>query len=107
MKESERLRAAKQLISTPDTWLQGNYTDAPDSAIDGACKFCSLGAIFKARGENCSASDYNSTSAYLRKVLATSGHFTYDVAEFNDCSKHEDVLYLFDKAIEFAESEGC
>lgn len=107
MKESERLRAAKALIDTPSKWMQGDYSDLPQN-LKGSCQFCSLGAIrrtYADRGEPFYG-DVNKSSTYLETALDELDADEGDVPTFNDTHTHGEVMQMFDKAIELAESEG-
>lgn len=110
MKESERLRAAKALIADEKNWMQGEYYDLPGDAANSRC-FCSLGAIrrtFVDNGERLPNGDMSPAALYLEKALCSDDPLfdEGDVPTFNDTHPHEDVLYMFDKAIELAETEG-
>jgi hypothetical protein len=104
MKESERLRAARKLIEKPENWMQGGYADNPHNGLANACRFCSIGAVLRVRGEEVTALDFNSTSRYLQRVLDNMNEGSC-VADFNDNHSHSHVMELFDAAITIAESE--
>lgn len=109
MKESERLIAAKALIDTPRKWMQGDYHDLPGDIKNSTC-FCSLGAIRRTYVDNGESfyGDTNESVLLLETALLTDDPVfdEGDVASFNDTHSHEDVLYLFDKAIQIAQAEG-
>lgn len=97
MNTLEILTKAKALINTPDTWTQGsNARDANGHTAtllgEKACKFCMNGALER-------VSDFTSYSARLA-VYDALGH--RDIVHWNDAHnrKHEDVMAVFDKAIE-------
>lgn len=107
MKESERLRAAKKLIDSPEKWIQGDYYDLPGDAKNSVC-FCSLGAIQRVYVDSDTPlmGDLNRESLYLERALHELEVLEGDIPTFNDTHNHEEVMQMFDKAIEIAESEG-
>lgn len=76
MKESERLRAARKLVEKPENWMQQGYCDKVDD-LPASCRFCSLGAVKKVRGERISKTDRNSTSTYLHRALLEMGQGSF------------------------------
>jgi hypothetical protein len=96
------LKAARQLISDPAKWTQGEVArDKSGKGLDhalsgGAVCWCSLGAIRKVV-ENYDDFD----EAY--DILRDKGKIK-QIANFNDTHTHAEVLALFDAAI--AELEG-
>lgn len=107
MKESERLRAAKALIDTPEKWMQGEYHDLPGDVKNSRC-FCALGAIRRVHADLGEGTYGNSSKAnfYLEDALEAMDADEADVPSFNDTHTHEEVMQMFDKAIKIAESEG-
>ena len=94
----QELIKAKALIANPENWTQGCMSrNAGDMFVNvndpTACKFCALGALSKV-----GASD----EAYrkLAEVAFNSGFS--GVVALNDHGLHEDVMEMFDKAIEEA-----
>lgn len=121
MKTSELLIAAKAVISKPETWTQGTY--ARKSVGEGqiglgasiqpyhpsAVCFCSIGALRKVACE--ADPDRFSLSS---KVLVRAEEFldifsvkrgSLCIANFNDHNSHEQVLNVFDDAIELAKEK--
>ena len=93
----EVLLQAKGLISTPRSWCQHNFAVRANgqgtSAYDAeAVAWCALGAISKVRD--------NITDDVADRYLAMSAGMS--VSEFNDTHTHEEVLAMFDRAIELA-----
>jgi len=98
----ETLKAARQLISDPAKWTQGEYArDADGNGVrawseDATC-FCAYGAIQRFTEAEDSGVDF-----FLKKACADK--FQLDVVTLNDTHTHAEVLALFDAAI--AELEG-
>ncbi len=98
----ETLRAARQLITDPAKWTQGEYArDADGNEVkawseDATC-FCAYGAIQRVTEHEDSEADF-----FLRK--AGMSKFGINVIDLNDTHTHAEVLALFDAAI--AELEG-
>lgn len=105
MKISEILTGAKALIDTPKKWTK--HTMARDSkGIDviavspEATCFCSLGAILRITYGD-STDDYSGAKRELYHDAVTAIHIhSGPVGMFNDSSEHQDVMRMFDKAIE-------
>jgi hypothetical protein len=105
----EVLKAAKANIATPDKWTKGCAARGPQgNVVDpsmGTC-FCALGAIW---GVTSPANDPDS-AGFLAEFLLEKARLIlhpefFHVPAFNDDkdTKHEEVLDLYDKAIELAE----
>jgi hypothetical protein len=99
MKVSEQLKVARELISDEDSWLRNEYANG--KSIQESTCFCSLGAIFKARGDDWTAPDRNAASETLAEALNI--RFSH-IADWNDSAEHFQVLEGFDKAIALAEA---
>ncbi len=99
----ETLKAARQLISDPAKWTQGELARDADGNetnpnYDSATCFCAHGAIqYFTKDETLSEADR------LLIAVCSDEHDCY-VEEFNDTHTHAEVLALFDAAI--AELEG-
>lgn len=98
----ETLKAARQLISDPAKWTQGELArDADGKQVppldDNATCWCSIGALRKAAGFG---DIYKGPFGALYFKVPTKG----SVSDFNDTHTHAEVLALFDAAI--AELEG-
>jgi hypothetical protein len=87
----EALVKAKSLIDTPEKWIQG---DAKVKYADGSCRYCSVGAIYEINSKG---------MVYLRSALININGGD-SVATYNDNHTHEEVMALWDKAIELAKS---
>jgi hypothetical protein len=99
MSLKDDLIAARALIDTPEKWVKGKYE------VNGC--YCAMGAVSMAVT---GSADYDSNwyVNYADKVVAAldnrlPARFP-DVAAFNDdpATTHNDVLQLFDRAIEAA-----
>lgn len=102
MNPLETLKAARQLISDPAKWTQGEYArDADGNEVktwsENATCFCAYGAIQRVTEREDSEADY-----FLFK--ACSERFGMSVTIVSDTHTHAEVLALFDAAI--AELEG-
>lgn len=91
----ETLIKAKALITDPKNWTQGAYARTGDGvpvplSHSAAVCFCSMGAIRRISGE------LGAPYQALKREIGPSDM----VCEYNDSHTHEEVLALFDKAIE-------
>ena len=111
------LRWGKQLISDPESWVKGFYSD-------GFGRMCALGAVGKAAKEEGLMKAVSRITAYdyLDQAANESGVSCpcddedcklYDgklnIALYNDMKEttHEDIMSAFDRAIEIALKEGA
>jgi hypothetical protein len=99
----ETLKAARDLISDPARWTQGEYArDAnrirTQIASDEAVCFCAQGAIYRVGG----ISHVLDAEMHLNSTCRK--RFGRGVYSFNDTHTHAEVIALFDAAI--AELEG-
>jgi hypothetical protein len=99
----ETLKAARQLISTPDSWTQEVFARDKDglrvdAQSEEAVCFCSFGAIERFTG----CKNLSEVEQHLDNVCEK--YFRTNVISFNDTHTHAEVLALFDAAI--AELEG-
>jgi hypothetical protein len=118
----ELLRRARQLIESPEKWIQheiaqdinGGGLSSPQSPH--AAKFCAIGALCRAA----SALPGDSIGQAVRVLadVVRDSELKIDftdklnredsqsndevVAEFQDCHPHEEVLEMFDSAIQLA-----
>ncbi len=95
----ETLKAARELISVPERWTQGESARGKtgrkvDFRGPYAVCWCSSGAVYKIGGPCTSMAN-----RYMDR--ATGG----DYVTFNDTHTHPEVLAAFDKAIELAEKD--
>ena len=102
MKISEKLEAAKALIADPKNWTQDTYArdvhgepTSPES-MDAVC-WCSLGALKK------TDSYLEGAGLLLRSISGVSKHPF--IPSFNDTRTHEEVMAMWDRAIELAKSD--
>lgn len=113
MTASEVLQQARDLISDPKRWTQGTYAKTKEGSIayppthkDAYC-FCSIGAI--ARVQNLLPVDAESSKAVGFLTQLVTGQPGVDdrwaIPEFNDSRTHDEVLQMFDFAIEAARKE--
>ena len=97
MSVKQDLINAKALIADPKNWTQSCLArNAGDMFVNvndpSACKFCALGALRKAGTQN----------AYMALADAAFKAGFSGIAALNDLGLHEDVMEMFDKAIEEA-----
>jgi hypothetical protein len=104
MKNSEILKAAKELISSPQNWMQGDYTN------DERTCFCGIGAIAEVLNlwDDPTKAVISKQQLMLEKAsVAIDPHHPkgQSFATYNDSHTHEEVLHAFDLAISLAEAE--
>lgn len=102
MKNSEILKAAKDLISNPLHWMQGDYTN------DERNCFCGIGAIVEVTGLTPYDVMGEGAESYLRlaaRKLDQDHNLKHSFAPYNDSHTHDEVLHAFDLAISLAEAE--
>lgn len=102
------LKAARDIISTPDKWTQRSYARAADNypvavGMKDACKFCALGAVLKVSERTYAGPDDFAPMAILEGVA----HQYHDmsVVGYNDSpnTSHQDIMELYDRAIQEAQ----
>ena len=96
MKPSEQLAAARELISVPERWTQGEFArnawgDCVSVDDEAATCFCSMGALDKIYEEG-------GIAAYLYLVEVMDHNI------YNDTHTHSEVFDMFSKAIALAQS---
>jgi len=103
------LTEARELIADPARWCQGDYAQTRDgrpvsywnlSKIRNGVRFCALGALAYAGHKLTIESRLDEWLDNIAIDL-----FGIDVISLNDTRTHQDILTLFDKAIEIAEFE--
>jgi hypothetical protein len=121
MKVSQFLREAKNLIDTPEKWVQGVLAAGRDSqqvqpSSKFACRFCSIGAVDRALFDLIDHSVPKHVIGVRAKIflmkatrqiigaVAGSGDISL-VSKFNDSQSHAEVMRLWDLAIQMAEEE--
>lgn len=97
MKISEHLKAAKALIDTPDKWTQGAYArnhQGYETRINSsdACQHCSYGALAAKEAPH-------ACFMLLYKEMEN------NIIRFNDHHTHQEVMAMWDRAIELAEDD--
>ena len=102
---SARLRAARTLIATPETWTRGAYArDAHRLAVaassPSATCFCGMGALMRAAGRD--TPRITLTATYLR---GSSGELWIPWHDAPERTPAE-VLIQIDRGIAQAEAEG-
>ena len=111
MNAVEVLEQAKALIINPKNWLQGtsaidqqgnNVTPKDKTAI---C-WCALGAIGAVCGTERPRGVGRKTVRLLDKASGVSSpNLNRDSAYYNDTHSHDEVMAMFDRAIELAKLE--
>lgn len=98
------LKHAKALIEDENYWIKRSFAknelfQTVNPYSPDACFFCASGANRHAGGMGRSeeSRDYLAMATYLM----TKGEYSY-IARFNDRATHEEVMELFDVAIEWA-----
>jgi hypothetical protein len=98
------LRRARERISDPAKWWQGDYRDSTTASNDDCC-VCAIGACGWAASGDPRQWVLNGTTA---AVVALANAVGYDgrtwhgeaVGRFNDTHAHHEVIAAFDRAIE-------
>ena len=98
MSVKQELIKAKALIANPENWTQrmlarNEKGECVSVYSPTACKFCALGALRKACTHE---------GAYLALADAAFKAGFKGIVALNDHGLHEDVMEMFDKAIEEA-----
>lgn len=102
MTDLERLTAARDLLSNKARWTQGFFAHDEDGeqvachAREAVC-WCAYGAIIKVSP---SPMSFSPAGGLLERAAADL--FGISAVEVNDRHPWEDVLAMFDRAIEFA-----
>lgn len=112
MKISQHLREAKARIDNPEKWTVLALARTKDNIITdtigvSACKFCSLGACNRQLYE--AGNDepiYHHLVQYLREAaVLISEDPDMTISRFNDTHTHDQVMAMWDKAIQLAEKD--
>jgi len=106
------LARARDRISTPDRWTKGWFSrDKFGSFVypfsDDAVRFCAIGAIQNAVGPVGTEGRQqviNTVFGAIYDALEKIDPDCAGLAEYNDTHNHEQVLALFDAAIELLET---
>ncbi len=98
------LQAARDLITDPKAWIKGDYARSEQgltlyspSHPDAAC-FCAIGALARASGMSAGQVEQSDLAAALNLAMGRIPQAS--VANLNDSSTHEEILAIFDRAIE-------
>lgn len=95
------LIAAKAKIAKPENWGKGNYVSR---AADGTTQYCAIGAVVAASDElGCDDKLLVAAEGMLRLGMGGDGK----LVRYNDADerKHEEILAVYDRAIELAKAE--
>jgi hypothetical protein len=103
------LKAARERISDPARWTQGDYARLlNDEGCGGthpeAVKWCAYGALSVAGRPH--IGPINAASDAIESLLADDGYCP-DLVDFNDTHTHAEVLALFDAAIAAESTKGA
>jgi hypothetical protein len=105
MNTTEVLKQAQELIRNPEDWCQGelardNRNIYIDINADGACRFCSEGALRVVHGKD----DFLGTVSWdlINEAAVFLGQ--KNAIMLNDKTDHATVMKMFDKAIELSEA---
>ena len=117
MNTVEALKAAKEIIATPEKWCREYYAmDATGACISAlseeAVCFCALGALQRVcivDLDKCNdyGALYADTASVLYRAIKNSIKKFCDVASFNDTATHADVIAMFDRAIAAEEAKAA
>ena len=107
------LRRGRELISNPESWVQGVYCVNDmgyDVEADRATRFCSVGALWRVQAEHLKDPGTALALNKARQALDAQVPESFQdrsVIAFNDRTEttHEEVLALWDRAIAVAEEE--
>lgn len=112
MNALEVLKAARHLLSDPNRWTKRAYARAADgldidATSDMAVSFCAIGAMRHVTGSDSIVDneEYGEAMVALNGAVVWPGKLCR-TARFNDHpdTTHEDVLALYDRAIERLEN---
>ena len=103
------LSRARELIEDPVNWVQGPYAvDDYGQPVDHddpeACAWCALGAIWAV--SDWEGVDYGAANDLLNKLPVVRRHCGIHMLNDEDDTTHDDILAVFDDAIELAIGEG-
>ena len=110
MKTSKFLLTAKKFIDAPEKWTQGSDARTEDGigvsarSIRAVC-YCSVGALQKLHDPIDFYDDTNRHEMAAYKYLRIAMR-NRNIAEFNDCHTHAEVMAAWDKAIQLAIDAG-
>jgi hypothetical protein len=103
------LRAARERISDPEHWTRSAFAKSPSGRpispwSDGAVCWCARGSVYRECG---SVSNAGLVEVFLMRATeeAKPPDDAEPIAWLNDNGTHDDVLALYDRAIELAEAE--
>jgi hypothetical protein len=98
------IRRAREIISEPDSWTQGesarNRSGEGVGAADyAACRWCAWGALYKAAYEMDLPGETYKRADAAADLLPPAWEGFFDLVVINDTLGHAAVLSLFDKAL--------
>lgn len=107
MSTKELLQLGKKVIEDPNNWIKGHYAQdksgkiSDPSSEDATC-FCSLGALYKAAGDQIESMEVYQAERILNHLTPR-----FNVVNFNDDPNvsHDQVMGLWDEAIKRAEEK--
>ena len=94
------LKSARNLISDPRRWTQGDYVDRN---ANGEICYCAIGALAAVQ-EIEPGDDIPGAADLARVITGGSSDYGFWVVRYNDDHAHADILAIFDEAIEAAEN---
>lgn len=111
MNASTVLKKAKALISNPESWTQGAFArDKRGRNVEclsyEACCWCAIGSVL--RISDSVACDSHEALSFLNIAAAVLVDYAAErrsAAQFNDLHNHQEVLNLFDTAIDMAKAK--
>lgn len=111
----EILQEANKLIEHPDNWCQGYLYQRGDGSLSTyasdpeICKYCSLGAINKIvpHGIMGVIATRRKAINYLERAISLRTKVSYmiDITAFNDANCHDEVMRMWNDAIQIAKEE--
>ena len=97
------LEKARAILALPEHWCQQSYARSStgeklsDVTDPTACSWCMLGAVEKIED---SFSVVRQVGHHLEQAARALGYRVNRIIDFNDSHTHQEVLRVFDKAIE-------
>lgn len=111
----EILQEAKELISNPENWCQGDLYQREDGSpvttahAESICRYCSVGAIYKTVpwGNTNAGKNHWSVMSYLERAidLRSKVSRSHEIVDFNDTNPHSEVMKMWDDAIRIAKED--
>lgn len=111
----EILKEAKSVIENPENWCQGDLYQREDGSYattpydKGVCRYCSIGAVYKAIpfGHSGAGEYRRAATNFLERAidLRSKNGGAYRVVDFNDTNPHSEVMEMWNDAIRIAEED--